>query len=188
MKLRLYSCLALLALALGAPGQGLPATNITAFALVKEGDKFVAPQAKDKITGVYSERSTTNLVPDVWYVDYYDSTTAFKLTEVKFINGAKVEIKQPKRLLNSLSGNKVLEWRKMKIDSDRALAIALNDPLLKKVDLRAAQFWLERTAVGSTWKIRFWMAKIGRPGETSEVGALYISSKNGEVLKNDLHF
>ena len=101
MKSRLYSCLTLLALTLGASGQGLPTTNLTAFALVKEGDKFIAPQAKDKITGMHSEKSDARLIPDVWYVYYYDSTTSFKTTEVKFVAGNVVQVKQPKHLLGS---------------------------------------------------------------------------------------
>jgi hypothetical protein len=188
MKARLVCILAYLVLACRAMAQNSPATNTTAFALVKLGDKFIAAQARDKITAIYSEKSSGRLAPGTWFVDYYDSTTAFKVTEVKFAGGKVVEIKQPKRVLDSFVGAKQLEWRKTKIDSDRALAIALKEPALAKVDLRATQYWLQRTPVGSTWKIRFWIARLGRPDETTEVGDLYISSKNGEILKNDLHF
>jgi hypothetical protein len=188
MKSWFYSSVAFLALAVGAPGQSLPATNMTAFALVKEGDKFIAPQAKDKITQIHSEKSDGNLAPDVWYVDYYDPTTAFKTTEVKFVSGKVTEVKQPKHVLDAFSGAKLLEWRKLKVDSDRALAIALKEPLLKTTELKAVELWLERTAVGSTWRIRFWTDRLGKPGQTVDIGELYISSKNGEVLKNALHF
>jgi hypothetical protein len=188
MQTRLYSSLALLALALGAPLPRLPAAEMTALALVKEGDKFIAPEAKDKITQIHSEKSTGGMVPDVWYIGYFDPTTAFKETEVKFVASKMAEVKQPKHLLDAFSGSKRLEWKKVKIDSDRALAIATNDPSLKNHDLRASQFWLERTVVGSTWKIRFWMARLGKPEEMSDIGELYISSKSGLILKNDLHF
>jgi hypothetical protein len=188
MKSRLYSSVALFALALGAPGQSLPVTNLTAFALVKVGDKFIDPQAKDKITQIHSEKSAGNLAPDVWYVDYYDPTAAFKMTEVKFVAGKMAEVRQPKHVLDVFSGTKLLQWRKLKVDSDRALAIALKEPLLKKTELKAVQFWLERTVVGSTWRIRFWTDRLGKPGQTVDIGELYISSRNGEVLKNDLHF
>jgi hypothetical protein len=188
MKPRFYSSLVVLALAWGAPGQSLPAAQITAFALVKEGDKFVAPQAKDKITQIHSEKSAGDLTPDVWYVDYYDSTAAFKTTEVKFVAGKMAEVKHPRHLLDSLSGTKSLAWKILKVDSDRALAIARKEPMLQKFDLRAAQFWLERTAIGSSWKIRFWAARPGKPDQMDDIGDLYISSKTGEILKNDLHF
>jgi hypothetical protein len=80
-----------------------------------------------------------------------------------------------------------LAWKILKVDSDRALAIARKEPMLQKLDLRAAQFWLERTAIGSSWKIRFWAARPGKPGQMDGIGDLYISSKTGEILKNDLH-
>jgi hypothetical protein len=188
MTLRLYTGLAVLALALGAPAQSPPATNMTAFALVKEGDNFVVPQAKHRITQIHSEQSNGSLIPDVWYVEYYDPTTAFKRTEVKFIAGKMAEVKQPKHLLDSFSGTKQLSWKKLKVDSDHALAIALKEPQLKKLELQAAQFWLEGTVVGSSWRIRFWTTRLGKPGQLSEVGDLYISSGTGEVLKKDLHF
>ncbi len=187
MKSRLYSSVALLALALGAPTQSLSAAEMTAFALVKEGDKVIAPQAKDRIMQIHSEKSTGSLAPDVWHIDYYDPTAAFKTTEVTFVAGKVTEIKRPKHLLDSLTGSRQLDWKKLKINSDRALAIALKEPLLKKLHLRAAQFWLERTATSSTWKIRFWAARLGEPDQTVQIGDLYLSGKTGEILKTDLH-
>ena len=187
MKSPLYSTLALLALALGAPAPSLSAAQMTAFALVKEGDKFIAPQAKDRITQIHSEKSTASLAPDVWHIDYYDPTAAFKTTEVTFVAGKVTDIKRPKRLLESVTGSRQMERKKLKVDSDRALAIALKEPLLKKLHLRATQFWLERTATGSTWKIRFWAARLGEPVQTVQIGDLYLSGKTGEILKTDLH-
>ena len=159
---------------------------MTAFALVKEGDKVIAPQAKDRITQIHSEKSSGSLLPDVWHIAYFDPTALFKTTEVTFVAGKVTEIKRPKRLFGSLTGTKQLDWKKLKVNSDRALAIALKEPLLKNLHLRAAQFWLERTAMGSTWKIRFWAARRGKPDQTVEIGDLYLSGKTGEVLKTDL--
>jgi len=160
---------------------------MTAFALVKEGDKVIAPQAKNRITQIRSEKSIGGLLPDVWHIAYFDPTAAFKTTEVTFVAGKVTEIKRPKHLLDSLTGARQLDWKKLKINSDRALAIALKEPLLKKLHLRATQFWLERTAIGSTWKIRFWAARLGKLDQTVEIGDLYLSGKTGEVLKTDLH-
>jgi hypothetical protein len=187
MKSRLYSTLALLALALGAPGPSLSAAQMTAFALVKEGDKVIPPLAKDRITQIHSEKSIGSLAPDVWHIAYYDPTAAFKTTEVTFVAGKVKEITRPKHLFDSLTGARQLDWKKLKVNSDRALAIALKEPLLKKLHLRATQFWLERTATGSTWKIRFWAARLGKPDQTVEIGDLYLSAKTGEILKTDLH-
>jgi hypothetical protein len=187
MKSWLYPYVVILALGAGAQGQSSSAVPMTAFALVKAGDKVIAPQAKDRIMEVYSEKSTGGLAPDVWYIDYFDPTAAFKRTEVTFVAGKVTEIKRPKRLFDALTGSKKLDGKKLKIDSDRALAMALKEPMLKKVHLQATQFWLEKTVVGSTWKIRFWAARRGKPDQTVEIGDLYLSSKTGETLKNDLH-
>jgi hypothetical protein len=187
MKSRLFSTLALLALALGGPGQSLSAAQMTAFALAREGDKVIPPQAKDRITQIHSEKSTGSLAPDVWHIDYFDPTAAFKTTEVTFVAGKVTEVTRPKHLFDAVTGAKQLDWKKLKINSDRALAIALKEPLLKKLHLRATQFWLERTVIGSTWKIRFWAARLGEPEQTVQIGDLYLSSKTGEILKTDLH-
>jgi hypothetical protein len=187
MKSRLYSSVALLALALGAPGQSSSTAQMTAFALVKEGDKVISPQAKDKITQIYSEKSTNTLAPDVWHIDYFDPTSAFKATEVTFVAGKVTEITRPKRVLDAFTGNKQLDWKKLKVNSDRALAIALKEPMLNNLHLQATQFWLERTSIGPNWKIRFWAARPGKPDQTAQIGDLYLSSKTGEILKNDLH-
>ncbi len=187
MKSRLSSILALLALALGGPGQSLSAAQVTAFALVKEGDKVIPPQAKNRIMQMHSEKSTGSLAPNAWHIDYFDPTAAFKTMEVTFVAGKVTEITRPRHLFNSLTGAKPLDWKKLKINSDHALAIALKEPMLKKLHLRATQFWLERTAIASTWKIRFWSARLGKPDQTVEIGDLYLSGKTGEILKNDLH-
>jgi hypothetical protein len=187
MQLRLYSSLALLALALAGPGQSLAAAGMTAFDLVKEGDKVVAPEAKDKITQIRSEKSTANLVPDIWHTDYFDTTAAFKITEVTFVSGKVTEITRPKHFFSAFSGTKQLEWRKLKVNSDRALAIALKEPTLQKLHVQATQFWLDWGKFGSTWKIRFWAFRQSKPDQIVEIGDLYLSTKTGEIFKNDLH-
>ncbi|MGP8200856.1 MAG: hypothetical protein ACLQU4_15280 [Limisphaerales bacterium] len=187
MKSRVLSTLALLALLLGASSQGLFAAGVTAFDLVKEGDKVVPQQARDKVTQLYSDKSTGTLVPDVWHIGYFDSTAAFKTTEVLFVAGKVKEITRPKRLFDSFTGSKQLDRRKLKINSDRALAIALKAPLLKNLHLQATQFWLERVPMGSAWKIRFWASRQGKPDQTVEIGDLFLSAKTGEIIKTDLH-
>jgi hypothetical protein len=116
-----------------------------------------------------------------------DPTAAFKTTEVLFVAGKVKEITRPKRLFESFTGTRQLDWRKLKINSDRALAIALREPLLKNLHLRATQFWLERTPIGATWKIRFWASRQGKPDQTVEIGDLFLSAKTAEIIKTNLH-
>ena len=71
--------LAALGLALSALG-----AELTAFNLIKEGNRYVGEQSKDKIVQIRSEKSVGALTPQVWYVVYYDPTATLKASEVKF--------------------------------------------------------------------------------------------------------
>ena len=42
----------------------------TAFDLIKEGNRYVGEQAKDRVVQLRSERSIGSLNPKVWYVVY----------------------------------------------------------------------------------------------------------------------
>lgn len=188
MKARLFIFLAILSLALGAPAQTKPHWKITAFGLIKIGNKSVDPRASDRVTYMYSEQSSTNLVPAVWHVEYFDPSVPFKKTELKIMNGKVVSVAHPRRVMDSLSGTKQFERHKLKIDSDRALAIALKDPTLGKLDLQATQFWLERTGEGPVWRIRFWMTQLNKPGQLNQIGEVQISTQTGEIYKKELHY
>jgi sporulation protein YlmC with PRC-barrel domain len=59
-------------------------SGATALALVKEGNRYVGEQAKDKLVQIRSEKSVSGITPSVWYVVFYDPTAALKATEVKF--------------------------------------------------------------------------------------------------------
>ena len=187
MNSRLFSTPALLALALAASSHGLFAAGMTAFDLVKEGDKVVPLEAKGKITQIRSEKSAGSLMPDVWHIDYYNPTAAFKALEVTFVAGKVTEITRPKHFLDAFSGNKQMEHRKLKTNSDRALAIALKEPALKGLHLRAAQFLLERSGTGPLWTLQFWAARKGDPAQTIPVGDLTISCLTGQIIKTRLH-
>jgi hypothetical protein len=44
------------------------ASEPTAFQLIKEGNKHVGEDAKDKVAQIRSEKSIGGLVPSIWYV------------------------------------------------------------------------------------------------------------------------
>jgi hypothetical protein len=186
MKVRPGSIPALVALAWGIWSQNLFAGEATAFTVAKAGDAVIEVGARGKITEMRSEKTGTNLVPNVWYVDYFDTNTAFKTTEVMFVDGKVKEVTQPKHVFQAFSGSRKLSWRKLKVDSDKALAIALKNRAFQTYPPKAVQFRLERTTDGSIWKIRFWTPRNDQPGETVDIGELYISTQNGEVIKDDL--
>jgi hypothetical protein len=84
-------------------------------------------------------------------------------------------------------GDQTLDRKKFKVDSDRALAIALKEPLLAGLSLRATQFWLEHGDHSPVWKIRFWAAKLGDPNKMADIGDVVISSASGKVVRSELH-
>ena len=120
------------------------AADPTAFDLVKLGDQFVGVQSKDKVVQIRSEKSVASLTPNIWYVVYYDPDATLKAVEVKFGAGQKMDVSHPLRLLEPITGaDKVLDSAKLKVDSDKALKIALSQPLLKNLSLKATHLWLE---------------------------------------------
>lgn len=160
----------------------------TAFDLIKAGDKYVGDQAKDKVVQIRSERSVGSLTPNIWYVVYYDPTATLRATEVKFGGGRMMEVRRPMRLLEPVTGgDKTLDSSKLKIDSDRALAIALKEPLLAGLTLKATRYWLEHGDHEPVWKIRLWAAKLAEPNKMADIGDVFVSCERGEVVRSGLH-
>jgi len=184
---------------LAASGLALSAlgAELTAFSLIKEGDRYVGEQSKDKIVQIRSEKSVGVLTPQVWYVVYYDPTAALKATEVKFGAGKMLSVTRPMRLLEPISGGDMpLERDKLKIDSDQAINTALKEPLLKDIKVTATAPKLERVGEGvlgqsgpgnSVWKVKLWAAKLRDASHDADLGEVWISASDGKVLKSDLH-
>jgi hypothetical protein len=162
----------------------------TAFDLIKEGNRHVGEDAKDKITQIRSEKSVGSLVPNIWYVVFYDTDATAKATEVKFAAGKKIAVKRPARVLEFGSGTyRPFDRAKMKIDSNKAIELAIKDPLLANLTLTNTQLWLERAGRDDdspVWKVRLWAAKVRKPTETVDIGDLRLSAEDGKIVKNDL--
>src|SRR4051812_47192435 len=125
----------------------------TAFELIKEANRYVGEQAKDKVVQVRSEKSIGTLTPNIWFVVLFDGTATMKATEVKFGAGKMLEVKRPFRLFEPAFGaDKQMDRDKLKIDSDVAIKKAMEEPLLKDLKILATQLKLEQandTALGS---------------------------------------
>ena len=160
----------------------------TAFQLIKEGNRFVGEQSQDKVLAIYSDKSLAGLTPSIWYVDYYDPDARYKIVEVKFGAGLKLDVKRPWKLFGG-SGNegKKLDVKTLKVDSDAAVGIATSQELLKPLTLKATQLWLRRGNDGVAWKVRLWAAKLSDPKASVEIGDIYISPADGKVVRADLH-
>jgi hypothetical protein len=164
------------------------AADPTAFGLIKLGDEYVGVQSKDKVVQIRSEKSVGTLTPNIWYVVYYDPDATLKSVEVKFGAGKKMDISRPLRLLEPVTGaSRPFDNEKLKVDSDKALAIATSQPVLKNLTLKATQLTLQPGDLGPEWKIKLWAAKLRDPNKDADIGVLVISATDGAVIKTDLH-
>ena len=186
ITLRFLLLLMLGALALS---RSAAAAEPTAFELVREGNDHVGRDARGRVVQIRSEKSVGTLVPNIWYVVYFDPDATAMASEVKFAAGKKVSVKRPSRLLEPITGgHKELDKTKFKVDSDKAINTAKAEPLLKNLTLTASQLWLEGFGPDRkpVWKVRLWAQKLRRPSDTADIGDLYISTEDGSIVKNDL--
>jgi hypothetical protein len=182
---RLFLLGALLAFAVSQTAQ---AGDVTALELIKRGDQYVGVQSKDKVVQIRSEKSVATLIPNIWYVVYYDPDAAFKATEVKFGAGEKLDVSRPWRALEMASNeHTVLDQSKIKVDSDKAIRIAIEQPLLKNLTLKATQLWLEHGDNGPQWRVKLWAAKLSNPNDNADIGVVILSATDGSIVSTDLH-
>jgi len=182
-------------LAIGALVQALGADEMTAYQLIKEGNRYVGEESKDKVVQIRSERSVAGLTPIIWYIVYYDPDASMKATEVKFGAGRKLSVKRPFRLLEPVTGDtSTLDRSKMKVDSDKAIQIALKEPMLDKLTIKATELKLvragdmfERDNKAPVWRVRLWAAKLRNPNREADIGEVVLAAEDGQVLKTDLH-
>jgi hypothetical protein len=187
-KTYLHQKLLTLAVILLGMAQVIRAADLTAFDLVKEGNRYVGEDAKDKVVQIRSEKSVGTLTPNIWYVVYYDPDATFKATEVKFGAGKKLQVKRPMRMLEPVTGSdKQLDRKKMNFDSDKAIKTATSEPLLSNLKVTASQLTLQRGEEGPVWKVRLWAAKLRNPEKDADIGDVYVSADDGKVVKSDLH-
>jgi hypothetical protein len=168
-------------------GQITAAEEKTAFELIKEGNRHVGEDAKDKVVQIRSEKSLGTLTPNIWYVVYYDVDATTKATQVKFGGGTKLEVKRQFRLFE-LAGKAhlPLDREKLKIDSDKAISVATEEPLLKNLKVVATRLTLERWEDMPVWKVRLWASKLRNPSRDADIGEVFVSAETGKVLKNEL--
>jgi hypothetical protein len=190
-SLNLIPALLLLGLIVAPLSQAAPAAEMTAFQLIKEGNRYVGEDVKDKVVQIRSEKSIGGLAPNIWYIVYYNPDATFLSTEVKFAAGKKVSVKNPPRLLEPVTGaHKPLDREKLKVDSDKAVAIASKEPILEKLTLKAVALKLERMAPDSeqpVWKVRLWAAKLKNPNDSADIGQIFVAADDGKVVQTDVH-
>jgi hypothetical protein len=158
----------------------------TALDLVNKGDQYVGVQSKDKVIEISSDKSVATLTPNIWHIVYYDPDSTFKTVEVKFGAGQEMEVSHSMRMFPAKPED-ILDWDKLKVDSDRALKIAASQPLLNGLTLRASRMTLQRTDDGVVWKVELWAAKVNDSTKEADIGAVTISAADKSVIQTDLH-
>jgi hypothetical protein len=176
-------------LLLALPLAASAAKEMTAFELIKEGNRYVGEHVRDKVVQIRSEKSVGGLTPSIWYVVYYDTTASLKAMEVKFGAGKMLDVKRPFRLLEPTHGGDLpMDRAKLKINSDAAIAVALKEPLLEKLTITATALRLDRQRDGNlAWRIRVWAAKLRNPNKDVEIGDVFVNAEDGKVIRHDLH-
>ena len=164
------------------------AEDSSAYNLIKLGDQFVGVQSKEKVVQIRSEKSIGSLVPNIWYVVYYDPDATFKAAEVKFGAGQELEVSHPWRILEMTGDDHtVLDRSKLKVDSGQAIHIAKSQPLLENLKLTATQLWLEHGDNGPEWRVKLWAQRLNNPNEDADIGVVILSAEDGAIVKIDLH-
>lgn len=164
------------------------ADEVTALDLVKEANHHVGDEVKDKVVQLRSEKSLGSLTPNIWYVVYYDKDATFKTAEVKMGAGKKLEVKHPMRQPFAYIGYKnVLDLKKIKIDSDKAIKLATADPLLENLTVCATELSLNRDGDMPVWKVVLWAQKLRNKEKDAKIGEIRINAEDGTILDRDLH-
>jgi len=192
MKTKMTTLLLLIALLVGVECSPMKAAaaqgTATAFELIKEGNRYIGEQSKDRVVQVRAEKSVGTTTPNIWYVVYYDPTAALKAVEVKFAAGKMVSVERPLRLLEPVFGkSEPLDRSRLKVDSDEAIKVAMKEPILANLKVTATAPKLEDSDMGPVWRVRIWVQKLHDPVADVNVGEVTISPETGMVIKSDLH-
>jgi hypothetical protein len=169
-------------------GMGVRAEEPTAYDLIRSGDQFVGVQSKDQVVQIRSEKSIGSLVPNIWYIVYYDPDATFKSVEIKFGAGQKLDVSHPWRVLELAGDDHTpLDKSKLNVDSDRAIRIATSQPLLENLKISATQLWLEHGDNGPQWRVKLWALRPKNTQEDADIGIVILSATDGSIVKIDLH-
>ena len=164
------------------------AAEPTALALIKEGNRYVGEDSKDKVTQIRSEKSIGGLTPNIWYIVYFDPDARMKATEVKFGGGKKLDVVRPFRLFERANAYMAMDRTKVKIDSDEALKIAQKESLVQKLKLTNSKLTLEKGEEGApVWKVQLWAEKARDTTRTVDIGQIVLNAEDGKILLRDLH-
>lgn len=164
----------------------------SAFDLIKEGNKYVIEQSRDKVVQIRSEKSKHGTTPTTWYVTYFDKVrdTDVKTyrvatgTELKFTAGNLVSVHRDLQLLETSDEHYAeMDMSMLTVDSNEALDVALKEPILTGLKVMSSDMVLEQGPEGyPVWKVSIWAARKDAKVDV-KVGEIWVSSVDGKVCK-----
>lgn len=189
MSMKVALRVKLLVLSLIAAGQVLAgAAEKTAFELVKDGNRYVGEQSRNKIVLLRSEKSIGTTEPNVWSIVYYDPLARNKAVEVKFGAGQMMSVKKGSKFFDFMSGTpRAMDVEDLKVDSSEAVRIALDQPLLKTIKISASRLKLQVLESGEpVWFVSLWAPKLRDSAKDAEVADTRINAKDGRIMETDI--
>lgn len=189
MSMKVALRVKLLVLSLIAAGQVLAgAAEKTAFELVKDGNRYVGEQSRNKIVLLRSEKSIGTTEPNVWSIVYYDPLARNKAVEVKFGAGQMMSVKKGSKFFDFMSGTpRAMDLEDLKVDSSEAVRIALDQPLLKTIKISASRLKLQVLESGEpVWFVSLWAPKLRDSTKDAEVADTRINAKDGRIMETDI--
>jgi hypothetical protein len=111
-----------------------------------------------------------------------------KAVEVKFAAGKMIDVKRPFRLVERISDKtQPMDKEKLKIDSNKAIEIALKEPILEDIKVKSVEASLQNDgAIGPVWKLRLWAERLSGAQETAGIGHIVVTADEGKVIENEV--
>ncbi len=176
------------ALILPAPAPNQP-ENFTALQLVKLGDHYVSEDSHDQVIQIISDKSVDDLAPKSWRVIYHNQQATFHATEVQFMDGKMVRVREPNRVLQIFAPNarKTFDLAKVRLDSDDALKIVMDLPEVRAASVIAVQMELDRGYGGlPVWSVDLFGESQSKLADEKDLGTISLLADSGKILKNTL--
>jgi hypothetical protein len=162
---------------------------LTAFELAKEAERYISEPAKGKLVKAHSMKSFNESTPSAWALLFHDPTTAFETVEVSFRSGQMTAVKFPPDYFGAKLGirPRPFDKKQLNVDSDKAMEMALKEPLLDHLTLKASEVWLDWRDGVPAWRIKLWAAKSRNPNAEADLGEIILSADDGRIIRRDLH-
>ena len=164
-------------------------SKATALQLLQKGNSHVSARSKNRVLEMISARAPVEEVPQNWRIIYYDDKVTYDAVEVRFERGEMARVYEPSRLLSVFTSgaSKILDLKKVKIDSDRAIQIAVSEASAETLTAKTVELKLERGYGGlPVWNVKLYGTVPWKTGGESSLGYVILLAEDGKVLKNAL--